>query len=135
LLSGLLSSGLREVRGVNLVAYDKWNCVWIKDVNTVLITVAFNLIYWLAFWICLPTPIVLLCCVWIWKFEALDKNIGRWEMTWFKCHILHFKCFNLVGYDIYQTQKKQSRHPSPQTLRIDCSDTMNVTFHLINKLT
>jgi len=28
LLSGLLSSGLREGKGVNLVAYDKWNCVW-----------------------------------------------------------------------------------------------------------
>ena len=32
--------------------------------------------------------------------EALVKNIGRWETTWFNFHILHFKCLNLVGYDL-----------------------------------
>jgi len=36
------------------------------------------------------------------EIEALDENIGSWEMTWFNYHILHFKCFNLVGYDLYQ---------------------------------
>jgi len=44
---------------------------------------------------------MLLCCVHL-EIEALNKNIGRWETTWFNCHILHFKCFNLVGYDLYQ---------------------------------
>ena len=64
------------------MAYDKWNCIWIKDVNTVLITVAFNLICWLAFWICLPNPPVLYCCVHL-EIEALNENIGRWATTWF----------------------------------------------------
>ena len=44
---------------------------------------------------------MLLCCVDL-EIEALNKNIGRWETTWFNCHILHFKCFNLVGYGLYQ---------------------------------
>ena len=45
------------------MAYDKWNCVWIKDVNTVLITVVFNLICWLAFWIYLPNSPFCYCVV------------------------------------------------------------------------
>ena len=49
----------------------------------------------------LPNPPVLLCCVHL-EIEGLNKNIGRWETTWFNCHILHFKCFNLVGYKLYQ---------------------------------
>ena len=45
-------------------------------------------------------PCVIVLCVNL-EIEALDENIGRWETTWFDCHILHFKCFNLVGYDLY----------------------------------
>ena len=36
------------------------------------------------------------------EIEPLNNNIGRWETTWFDCHILHFKCFNLVAYDLYR---------------------------------
>jgi len=36
------------------------------------------------------------------EIEALNKNIGRWETTWFNFQILHLICFNLVGYDLYQ---------------------------------
>ena len=42
------------------------------------------------------------------EIGALDKNIGRWETTWFNCHILHFKCFNLVGYNLYHA----ASHPT-----------------------
>ena len=68
------------------MAYDKWNCVWVKDFNTVLITVAFNLICWLAFWICLLNPPMLYC------FNHF--------------HILHLICFNLVGYGLYQIWRR-----------------------------
>jgi len=44
---------------------------------------------------------MLLFCVDM-EIDVLNKNIGRWETTWFNCHILYFKCFNLVGYDLYQ---------------------------------
>ena len=107
MLSELLSSGLRDGKGVNLVAYDKWNCVWIKDVNTFLITITFNLIFWLAYWIC-QTP--LWYCV---VFESGNCSFGQknWSLgdDLFHFHILHFICFNLVGYNLYQTSTNIGR--------------------------
>ena len=44
-------------------------------------------------------PYVIVLCLNL-EIEALNKNIGRWEMTWLNFHILHFICFNLVGYDL-----------------------------------
>ena len=56
----------------------------------------------LKFWICLPNPLVLYCCVHL-QIKALNKNIGRWKTTWFNFHILHFIYFNLVGYNLYHS--------------------------------
>jgi len=46
------------------------------------------------------------------EIEALNTNIGRWETTWFNCHILHFNRFNLVGYDLYH----RTQGPNPPGL-------------------
>ena len=48
---------------------------------------------------------MLYCCVHL-EIEALNKNIGRWETTWFHFHILHLICFNLVGYGLYQIWRR-----------------------------
>jgi len=53
----------------------------------------------------LPNPLVLYWCVDL-EIEALNKNIGRWETTWFNFHILHLICFNLVGYNLYQIWRR-----------------------------
>ena len=37
------------------------------------------------------------------EIEALNKNIGHWETTWFNFRILHFIWFNLVGYDLHHS--------------------------------
>ena len=46
-------------------------------------------------------PYVILLCLNL-EIEASNKNIGRWETTWFNFHILHFIYFNLERYDLYQ---------------------------------
>ena len=49
----------------------------------------------------LPNPSLCYCCVHL-EIEALNENICRWETTWFTFIYCIFKCFNLVGYDLYQ---------------------------------
>jgi len=46
-----------------------------------------------------PPPVLLLCSYGNWSFEWKYLSLGD-DLVHF--HILHFKCFNLVGYDLYQ---------------------------------
>jgi len=52
------------------------------------------------------------------EIEALNKNIGRWETTWFNCQILQFKCFNLVGYDLCHPCNTLHDHRQTQENRL-----------------
>jgi len=41
------------------------------------------------------------CCACL-ENEALNKNIGRWETTWFNFHTLIKSVLNFVGYGFHQ---------------------------------